>query len=429
MILLYTLKSIAFALTEPYFLLVLAILMFTLYRKNKHTVIMQKMIIGEGINSSFELTVSQLVIGIFGGILASIIMSYLGIVFDEDSAVDLVFLASIVFMFFNLRFICFSYSGAILGFLSLVLASSSRIFNISGLDFLKIDVVALMSMVAVLHFVEGILVMLDGKTGAIPVFSSKNGNIIGGFALQRYWAIPLAVFFMLHDRSLAGTSWQVSLPQWWPLINNSIPYDVLKSAVVSLIPFYAVTGYNSVTFTRDAREKSFLSGGLIILYSAVLFGLAQLAVLSIWLKFLVVIFAPAAHEGIIMLQRHIEVKGTPKYISTDEGIMVLAVAPNSPADEMGIKSGDLLVEINNEEIRSEDKIAEVIRECSNFIWLKVKKAAGNFEQVSYSKMNGDKKLGIVFVPRKIPKNSMVVKLDKNRFSDVLDKIKNKDKDD
>lgn len=58
-----------------------------------------------------------------------------------------------------------------------------------------------------------------------------------------------------------------------------------------------------------------------------------------------------------------------------------------------------------------------------------KKEAGNFEQVSYSKMNEDKKLGIVFVPRKIPQNSMVIKLDKNKFSDVLNKIKNKDKDD
>lgn len=429
MILLYTLKSIAFALTEPYLVLVLAILVFTLYRKNKQTVIMQKMIIGEGINSPFELTISQIVIGIFGGILASVIMSYLGIVFDENSAVDLIFLASIVFMFFNLRFICFSYSGAILGFLSLILAISAQTFNIPSLDFLKIDVVALMSMVAILHFVEGVLIILDGKTGAIPVFSSKNGSIIGGFALQRYWTIPVAIFFIIHNKSMIGTSWQVSVPGWWPLINSSIPYNVLKSAIVSLIPFYAVMGYNSVTFTRNTKEKSLISGGLTIGYSVALLGMAQLAVLNIWLKFLVVIFAPIAHEGVIMLQRYLEMKKMPKYVSSSEGIMVLAVAPSSPANEMGIKSGDLLVEINNEKIQNEDKIAEVIRECSSFIWFKVKKAAGNFEQVSYSKMNSDKKLGIVFVPRKIPPNSMVVKLDKNKFSDVLDKIKNKDKDD
>ncbi|HBC96684.1 MAG TPA: PDZ domain-containing protein, partial [Clostridium sp.] len=64
-----------------------------------------------------------------------------------------------------------------------------------------------------------------------------------------------------------------------------------------------------------------------------------------------------------------------------------------------------------------------------FIWFKVKRVAGNFEQVSYNRMNKNKRLGIVFVPRNVPKNSMVVKLDKNRFSEILNKIKNKDKDD
>ncbi|HBC96685.1 MAG TPA: PDZ domain-containing protein, partial [Clostridium sp.] len=372
MILLYTLKSVAFALTEPYLVLLLAILAFTLYRKNKQTVIMQQMIIGEKINSPFELTISQIVMGIFGGILASVIMSYLGVIFDENSAIDLIFLASIVFMFFNPRFICFSYSGAILGFISIVLSVLSQQLNIASLNFLKIDVVSLMSMVAILHLVEGILIIIDGKRGAIPVFTSKDGNIIGGFALQRYWAIPMAIIFMLHPKSIVGNFSQISVQDWWPLINTYISHNILQNAVMVLIPFYAVMGYNSVTFTRDIKQKTAMSGGLVILYSLVLFGVAQVAVLNIWLKLLLLVFAPLAHEGIILLQRNLEIKGKPKYISSSEGIMVLAVAPNSPANEMGIKSGDLLVEINSEKIENEDRIMEIIKECSNFIWFKVK---------------------------------------------------------
>lgn len=429
MILLYTLKSVAFALTEPYLVLLLAILAFTLYRKNKQTVIMQQMIIGEKINSPFELTISQIVIGIFGGILVSVIMSYLGVIFDENSAIDLIFLASIIFMFFNPRFICFSYSGAILGFISIILSVLSQELNIASLNFLKIDVVSLMSMVAILHLVEGILIIIDGKRGAIPVFTSKDGNIIGGFALQRYWAIPMAIIFMLHPKSMVGNFSQISVQDWWPLVNSAIPRGILQNAVMVLIPFYAVMGYNSVTFTRDVKQKTAMSGGLVILYSLALFGIAQAAVFNIWLKFLVLVFAPLAHEGIMLIQRNLEMKGKPKYISSNEGIMVLAVAPNSPANEMGIKSGDLLVEINSEKIESEDRIMEIIKECSNFIWFKVKRVAGNFEQVSYNRMNKNKRLGIVFVPRNVPKNSMVVKLDKNRFSEILNKIKNKDKDD
>ncbi|WML36165.1 PDZ domain-containing protein [Clostridium sp. OS1-26] len=427
-ILMSTLRAVAYALTEPYLVTFLIILFFILYRKNKKTTIMQRMIIGERVNTPFELTISQIVIGIFAGTLASVIMSYLGIVFDESSSVDLIFLMSIIFMFFNPRFICFAYSGAALAFTSLMLSLVSSTFNMPNLDFLKIDVVSLMTLIAVLHFVEGILIIIDGRTGAIPVFTSRDEKIIGGFAFQRYWALPIAIFFMLHNNTAMSTTWQVPLPTWWPLVKSSIPAEILKDAVVALIPFYGMVGYNSITFTKDKGSKTLMSGSLMIVYSIALFGLAQAAVLNLPLKFLVVIFAPAAHEAIIAFQRYVEVKGDPKFISGEDGIMVLAVAPNSPANEMGIKCGDLLVEVNNKKIENEEKIAEAIRECSNFIWFKVKKVTGKFEQVSYNKLNDNKRLGIVFVPRGVPKDSMVVKLDETRFGEILDKIKNKDKD-
>jgi hypothetical protein len=427
-ILLYTLKSVAFALTEPYLVAFLVILAFVLYRRNKKTTIMQKMIIGERINSPFELTISQIVIGIFAGTFASIIMSYLGIVFDENSAVDLIFLLSIVFMFFNQRFICFSYSGSALGIVSIALGFLSVTLKIPNLDLLKIDIVALMSMIAVLHFVEGLLIIMDGNTGYIPVFTNRDGKIIGGFALQRYWALPIAIFFVLHNTSNIGVSWQVPMPNWWPLIKNSLPSSILKSAVVALIPFYGMVGYSSITFTRGKKEKTLISGSLTIVYSLALFALAQLATLNIYFKILVLIFAPVAHEGIIIFQRQLELKGSPKYISSEEGIMVLEVAPNSPANEMGISTGDLLVEVNNKKVESEEKIIEVIKETSSFIWFKVRKVTGKLEEVSYNKMNNSKKLGIVFVPKGVPKDSMVVKLDGTRFGEILDKIKNKDRD-
>ncbi|MBV4428470.1 PDZ domain-containing protein [Clostridium tyrobutyricum] len=427
--LVYTLKAIAYALTNFYFIVLLAILTFVLYRKNSKIVLMQKMIIGEKINTTLELTISQIVIGIFAGTLASVIMSYLGITFNNNSSVELIFLASIVFMFFNPRFICFSYSGALIGFISILLNIVSMHFNMSGLDFLKIDIVSLMSMVAILHFVEGILVVIDGKKGSIPVFTNKSGRIVGGFALQRYWLIPIAIFFILQSKPDTASYVQLYTPNWWPILKNQITnVNLLKTAVLTLMPFYAVIGYSSVTFTRNVKEKTFMSGMFIIVYSVLLFVLAQFANINLFLKLFVIVFAPLAHEGMIFIQRYIETVGKPKYISSDEGIMVLAVAPNSPANEMGIKSGDLLVEINSQKIENEEKITEIARKCSNFIWFKIKRVTGKLEQVSYNKMNENRRLGIVFVPRNVPKDSTIIKLNKDKFSDVLNKVKNKNKD-
>ncbi|MBR9647442.1 PDZ domain-containing protein [Clostridium tyrobutyricum] len=427
--LVYTLKAIAYALTNFYFIVLLAILAFVLYRKNSKIVLMQKMIIGEKINTTLELTISQIVIGIFAGTLASVIMSYLGITFNNNSSVELIFLASIVFMFFNPRFICFSYSGALIGFISILLNIVSMHFNMSGLDFLKIDIVSLMSMVAILYFVEGILVVIDGKKGSIPVFTNKSGRIVGGFALQRYWLIPIAIFFILQSKPDTASYVQLYTPNWWPILKNQITnVNLLKTAVLTLMPFYAVIGYSSVTFTKNVKEKTFMSGMFIIVYSVLLFVLAQFANINLFLKLFVIVFAPLAHEGMIFIQRYIETVGKPKYISSDEGIMVLAVAPNSPANEMGIKSGDLLVEINSQKIENEEKITEIARKCSNFIWFKIKRVTGKLEQVSYNKMNENRRLGIVFVPRNVPKDSTIIKLNKDKFSDVLNKVKNKNKD-
>ncbi len=428
-ILIYTLKSVAFAITEPYMAILLILLAFILYRRNVKTTMMQKMIMGERLDTPFELTISQVVIGIFAGTVASLIMSYLGVIFDESSSIDLLFLASVLFMFYNPRFVCFAYSGAILGALSLVFTYITYFSGNPAWNLLKLDIPALMTMVAVLHFVEGLVILVDGKRGSMPVFTSRDDTIIGGFAMQRYWAIPVAIFFLIQDRSLATAAWQVPLPAWWPIIQTSIPLSILKNAVLMLVPFYGIIGYSSVTFTKDKDKKIQESGILIIGYSIVLFGLAQLAQINLFFKLFVLVFSIAAHEGIILYQRNNELKGKPKYISNSDGVMVLEVAPGSPAYEMGIKSGDILLKINDRFIENEEVIAETIREGSNFLWFNVKKENGAYEQVSYNRMNYEKRLGMVLVPKVMPKDSMVVKFNENSFKDVLNKIKKKDNDD
>src|SRR3712207_3700833 len=159
------------------------------------------MIIGEKLNSTLELTVSQIVLGIIGGAVGSIMLSYLGVSFDENTSIELIFFLSILLMFIKPKYICFSYSGAVLGFISILLEMMHKMYGVTipQLRFLSIDVVALMTLVAVMHFVEGILVMIDGSRGSIPIFTKKNGEIIGGFALKRYWVMPVAIALIVNS--------------------------------------------------------------------------------------------------------------------------------------------------------------------------------------------------------------------------------------
>jgi hypothetical protein len=441
---LYTIRTIAFIITQPITLVWIAMFGMVFYRQNKKTAIMQKMIIGESINSPFELTISQIVIGILAGVLGSVMLSCLGVMFDENSAIFLIFLVSIMFMFINPKFICFSYSGAFIGLVSVILSQIAMAnkgvvvnffgnnLNLTDIDFLKIDVVALMSLVGVLHIVEGILVVVDGKKGAIPVFSNREGSIIGGFALKRYWILPIALMMMTissqSSGSVVGGTSYLSTPNWWPLIKPSMTVSEFNKVVISMLPLFGGIGFSSVTFTQDKAKKTYLSGGLIFGFGLLLTLVAQLGNINLFTKIFVLCFAPLAHEGMLFLNRYIEKTGKSRFVSTKDSIMVLDVAPNTPAQEMGIKSGDLIVEINNRKIESEEQMINIMSGTSSFFWLKVQKPTGEFEEVHYNKMNESKRLGIVFVPMGVPKDSMVIKFDEGKFSDVLNKIKNK-KDD
>lgn len=440
-ILLSALRAVAFTLVDPSSVLMLIILAVILYRQNKKTTIMQKMIIGDSFNSAFELTISQIVIGIFAGAAASVLLAFLGVAFQEDSAVYLIFLISIFFMLLKPRFICFAYSGAVLGFLSLFLELISKVYagikiNLFGntvdlgtVDLLKIDIGALMTLIAVLHFIEAFLVILDGKRGAIPVFTNRNDKIIGGFALRRNWVLPVALFLIVTNSNMLEYTENIATPNWWPILKASPLLTMAKGAAVSLFAYFGIIGYSTVTFTKNKEEKVFSSGIALLIYSTLLFGAAQFARFGYMYKLFLVIFAPAAHELMLNIQRILEVNGKPKYVSNSDGIMVLEVAPNSPAYEMGIKSGDLLVEVNNRKIIHEQDILTAAKESFNYISFKLKRGLGKLEEVSYNKMSKEKRLGIVFVPRDIPGDSVVVNYDDNKFKDVLDKLKNKDDED
>lgn len=427
-ILVFTLKSAAYALTEPYWAFQLAVMAYILYRKNQKTAAIQKMIMGRSMDRAFVLTISQVVIGIFAGTAASIIMSYLGVVFDERSVVDLIFLATILFLFYNPRFVSIAYAGPVMCVLSLLLGYAAYSTGNQAWDFLRLDVPAVMTMVSVMLLVEGVLIILDGKRGSVPVFANREGKVIGGFILQRYWIVPVSMFFMLHDTSLAASSATVPMPQWWPVIRSSIPADVLQNALVVLIPLYGLMGFNSITFTKDRQRKALETGAFKAAYGIALFALAQAAVASTAVKILLPALAVAAHEGWVFLDRRRELQGKPKYVSGGEGMMVLEVLPESAASEMGIRSGDTLLRINDSRIESEKMLNDALHQGPNFIWLSVKREDGRLEQLNYGKMFPEKQLGLLLVPQGVPENNMILNFDENMISRAIDKIKKKEND-
>lgn len=422
-LIIHSLKSIAVAIIEPMHLVMLVVFGIIFYFKNVRIVSIQKMTLGEGINSPLELTLSQIVLGILAGAIGSIILSVLGVTFSENSGIEFIFMISILSLFYKKKYISYAYSAAILGVIGIALKLASDITGIKL--FLNVDILSLMTFIGVIYIIEGFLIMFDGSRGAIPVFTKKEDKIVGGFSFSRYWPIPVAIL-MIFSNSIPGEeSVYSNVASWWPIINNKAILGLLSTIMIASIPLYGILGYSNVTFTQEKKTKSLRCGTAILIYGVSVALVSQLAGINILGQIIAIIYAPLAFEVIMRYEYRVEKKGECLYVSDDEGIMVLEVTPNSPAYEVGIKRGDKIIEINGQNIRSEGDIFKAARDSILKVPMKVKNNSG--QVLEYIIQPRNKRLGMLLVPKMVKKEDMF-EIKPDDLKNIINDLKNKNRD-
>lgn len=419
-LIIHSLTSVAVAIIEPLHLIMLLVFGVIFYFKNVRIVSIQKMILGEGLNTPLELTLSQIVLGILAGAIGSVILSILGVTFNENSGIEFIFMISMLSLFYKKKYIAYAYSTSILGAVGIVLRFIS---NITGIKlFFNIDIVSLMTLVGVIYILEGFLIIFDGSRGAIPVFTKKEDKIVGGFSFNRYWPIPIAIL-MVFTNSISGEdSIYSNIWSWWPIINNKSVLSLLATAMIASIPLYGIMGYSNVTFTQEKKTKSLRCGITILIYGISVSLVAQLAGINILGQIVAIIYAPLVFEVIMRYEYRVEKKGQCLYVSDDEGIMVLEVTPNSPAYEVGIKRGDKIIEINGQNIKSEGDIFKVARDNIFKLPIKVKNNSG--QVLEYIVQPRNKRLGLLLVPKMVKREDMF-EIKPDDLKNIMNELKNK----
>ncbi|WP_294133472.1 PDZ domain-containing protein [uncultured Clostridium sp.] len=419
-LIIHSLKSIAVAIIEPMHLVMLVVFGIIFYLKNVKIVSIQKMTLGEGLNTPLELTLSQIVLGILAGAIGSIVLSVLGVTFSENSGIEFIFMISILSLFYKKKYISYAYSSAILGVIGISLNIISS--SIGMKLFLNVDILSLMTFVGVMYILEGLLIIVDGNRGAIPVFTKKEDKIVGGFSFSRYWPIPIAIL-MIFNNSIAGEdSIYSNVASWWPIINNKAVLSLLATAMIASIPLYGIMGYSNVTFTQEKKTKSLRCGSAILVYGISVALVAQLANINIVGQIISIIYTPLAFELIMRYEYRVEKKGQCLYVSDDEGIMVLEVTPNSPAYEVGIKRGDKIIEINGQNIKSEGDIFKAARDCILKVPMKVKNNSG--QVLEYIIQPRNKRLGLLLVPKMVKREDMF-EIKPDDIKNIINELKNK----
>jgi PDZ/DHR/GLGF domain protein len=216
-----------------------------LYRKN-------------GASAAFarRITLYSTLEGVVAGLVAVSVMVVLGLSIQPGIYLILLFPVALLLSLIHPRFLCFSYSAALI-------TAVSRILH-PWLN-LQADAAGLMAVIAVLHFMEAILVLVGGDRQKQAILAETDLGLRPGWSMNRYWPVSLGLLLVTASGMKAAR-----MPEWWPLLAGG------ESLIYGLLPMTAMLGYSNLAVKHSPRMKCLRSGGKLVAYGGILL------LLSLW---------------------------------------------------------------------------------------------------------------------------------------------------
>ena len=294
----------------------------------------EKRTFGQAFNKALPQMVKAVAFGLLGGLVSSTVLVVVGVAVTDNSVQYMLPIALLLY-FVNPRFLCFSYAGGILSICHLI----------TGWP--QVNVPMVTGLVACLHAVESLLISLSGSSCASPVIlKRKEGEVVGGFVLQRFWPVPLIVLLLalLPENSVPAGE-LITLPDWWPLLRTPIPRGPGIPVFQTLLVI-AGLGYSDLALTTTPEERSRETSRALAVYSVTLRALSILSSHISSVRWAAALFAPLAHEFVIWMGIRKERQGKPYYVSVEGvGATVLAIVRDSEAERAGLERGNVITSI------------------------------------------------------------------------------------
>lgn len=311
-------RVLAEALTSPFSIILFAALVAVITWQYRRTSRLSGDLRGGGWLLSLRAALLSAGFGIVGGLAGSVLLLGAGVDLSRIAIIPL-WVTALLLMLINPRLLCFSYAGGLLGL-------GKLLFN-----YPDVSIPDLMALIAILHMVESLLILLDGRFYPVPLYVKKGGRLCGGFNLQKFW--PLLLVVTVQELSA------VSSPQadWIAVLGGS----VLGAGTYMVL---AVLGYGEVSTAFAPGPKSLRSAVRLFCFSAVLLLLTFLSLEWPVFLYLSVLFSPLGHEFVIWLGLREENRKTPIYVEPSDGVMVLATRPGSEASRSGLQPGDVILQ-------------------------------------------------------------------------------------
>jgi hypothetical protein len=243
---------------------------------------------------------------------------------------------------------------------------------------------SLVILMALLLISEGILISKNASKGTSPnLVKSRRGQLVGVHEVKRFWILPM--FLLIPGEFL-------TLPfDWWPVFTIGA-----ESYSLILVPF--AIGFNQQIQGMLPKQSIQIQGrrvttlGILILilsvigywYPLISIGVAALAIIS---------------RELISLMQRLKDDNLPFYFSKkNNGLMIIGIIPESPADKMGLQVGELISKVNGVKILDEQVFYEALQKNRAHCKLEVLDTNGEVRFVQRALYEGDHyELGILFV--------------------------------
>ncbi|WP_338449397.1 PDZ domain-containing protein [Niallia oryzisoli] len=240
------------------------------------------------------------------------------------------------------------------------------------------------ALLGLLMIAEGILIFRNGRKGTSPkLIKGKRGLRVGVHEVKRLWMLPL--FLIIPGEALKASF------EWWPVFSvGSQTYSIL------LVPFaigyyQQIQGMLPVKAVQQVGKKVIVFGSVFTCLSAV----------GYWYPLASIVITALAIIGreLLSLRQRLAEDNLPFYFSQrNQGLMILGVIPDSPAEKMGLGVGEIVSKANGITITDEESFYEAMQKNRAHCKLEVLDINNQVRFVQRALYEGDHyQLGILFV--------------------------------
>jgi hypothetical protein len=329
-------------------------------------------------------------LGILLGLILSIVIVAAGITVPFAA---ILLIAAFTFLWSlttNIRMVSPAYTVGAAFFALIIIAENNWSVPLFSKAFQSIGDRVYPSVVVVLSLLlvaEGVLIFKNGSNATSPKLKrSRRGQSVGVHEAKRIWMLPL--FLLIPGDAL-------HLPfDWWPVF----PLGAKNYSLI-LVPF--AIGFHQQIQGMLPKEAVQLYGRRVIVLGVFT---TLLSIAGYWfplISIVVAAFAVIGREILALLQR-MKDDSLPSYFSKkSNGLMVIGIIPESPADKMGLKAGELISKTNGVVVRDENSFYEALQKNRAHCKLEVLDTNGEVRFVQRALYEGDHyELGILFVQDK-----------------------------